>query len=197
MTYNKEDITKRVKKKQRDFITKAIISFLGIAASSAIAFIFSDVTVVFIGVVAVIGFCVYLFKTVKRYRPAIIFSKEITGINIKEHEFVVTNRRTTFSARRSFYRIRPKTFTGGKTRTKPPTSAIVYLKLPDGDVTFIDKLTNAQTDEYEIGDTLYKYPGTRYPIIVGRAVKAQPCPICGTANKASEERCITCGLRTN
>jgi hypothetical protein len=124
----------------------------------------------------------------------VLFSKEITGINIKEHEFAIVNLRPTFSARIIMPRRNTSSFANRSRRTKPPTGAIVYLRVADDDVAYIDGLTNAQTDIYEIGDTLYKYPGTRYPIIIGRKTISQPCPLCGTANKESEPECITCGL---
>ena len=172
-----------------------LISFLITAIAAAIIIIFPEVTVIFVCVLAVVVSVVYTVKTVRRYHPLVLFSKDVRGINIKEHEFVVTNRRMTFSARKVMPRVNTSTFTGGKTRTKPPTSAIVYLRLKDGNVTYIDKLFNAQTDIYEIGDTLYKYPGTRFPIILNREVEAMPCPLCGTANKNTEPHCITCGLK--
>ena len=196
MTYNEADITKRISGRRRDFIVKIMISALIILAAALVIMFFPEVTVIFISVAVIILCAVYIIKTLKRYHPLTLFSGEVRGENIKEHEFVVTNRRPTFSARRVMPRIKTSTFTGGKTRTKPPTSAIVYLRLENGDVTYIDGLFGAQTDIYEIGDTLYKYPGTRFPIIINREVKAQPCPLCGTANKVTEERCITCGLKT-
>lgn len=196
MTYNKDDIAKYVKKRRRDFIFKIVCSLLFVLISSLVIALFPEMTVIFVCVVIIIISVFYAIKTLKRYQPVLLFSEELQGENVKEHEFVVTNRRLSFGGRRSFSRFKPVAYSSQRSRTKPPTSAIVYLKLPCGDVTYLDGLSGAQTDIYEIGDTLYKYPGTRYPIILNREVKAQPCPICGTANKASEEKCITCGLKT-
>ena len=196
MTYNKDDIAKYVKKRRRDFIFKIVCSLLFVLISSLVIALFPEMTVIFVCVVIIIISVFYAIKTLKRYQPVLLFSEELQGENVKEHEFVVTNRRLSFGGRRSFSRFKPVAYSSQRSRTKPPTSAIVYIKLPCGDVTYLDGLSGAQTDIYEIGDTLYKYPGTRYPIILNREVKAQPCPICGTANKASEEKCITCGLKT-
>ncbi len=196
MTYNKDGIAKYVKKRRRDFIFKIVCSLLFVLISSLIIALFPEMTVIFVCVVIIIISVFYAIKTLKRYQPVLLFSEELQGENVKEHEFVVTNRRLSFGGRRSFSRFKPVAYSSQRSRTKPPTSAIVYIKLPCGDVTYLDGLSGAQTDIYEIGDTLYKYPGTRYPIILNREVKAQPCPICGTANKASEEKCITCGLKT-
>ncbi|MBR5140308.1 MAG: hypothetical protein IKV16_04555, partial [Clostridia bacterium] len=156
--------------------------------------IFPYTTPIFIAVIAIVTSLVQLRKAFKRYHPGIIFSKEVVGVNIHEHEFVVTNRRPTFSARIVMPKRDTSSFTGGRTRTKGTTSAIVYLKLDDGNVTFVDKLTNAQTDIYEIGDRLYRFAGTRCPVILNKEVEAMPCPICGTQNKHTEPKCITCGL---
>ena len=132
-----------------------------------------------------------------RFRPKVIFSKELRGVNIKEHEFVTSNRRKSYAYRGVIIGGAPNNFSGTvntSRRTKLPTHAIVYLRLENGDVTYIEGLTSAQTDIYEIGDELFRYPGTKYPIIVGKEVKKQPCPICGTVNKETDTRCITCGL---
>ena len=195
MTYNEAEIKRRINGRRQSFLTKMIAWLLLDSAAVITAAIIRDVTVVFIAVVIVIASAFYMSKTIRRYRPLILFRGEVKGINIKEHEFVVTNKRPTFSARIVMPKRNTSSFTGGKTRTKPPTSAIVYLRLGDGNVTYIEHLTNAQTDIYEIGDTLYKYSGARYPIILGKEVKAMPCPLCGTANKCTEDRCITCGLK--
>ena len=195
MTYNEAEIKRRINGRRQSFLTKMIAWLLLDSAAVITAAIIRDVTVVFIAVVIVIASAFYMSKTIRRYRPLILFRGEVKGINIKEHEFVVTNKRPTFSARIVMPKRNTSSFTGGKTRTKPPTSAIVYLRLDDGNVTYIEHLTNAQTDIYEIGDTLYKYSGARYPIILDKEVKAMPCPLCGTANKCTEPKCITCGLK--
>ena len=195
MIYNEAEIKRRIKGRRRDFLMKTIAWLILDVIAIITATVIKDITVAFFSFVIVIASFFYIKKIVKRYRPLILFRGEVKGINIKEHEFVVTNRRPTFSARIVMPRRSTASFTGGKTRTKPPTSAIVYLRLEDGDVTYVEHLTNAQTDIYDIGDTLYKYSGARYPVILNKDVKAMPCPLCGTANKCTEPRCITCGLK--
>lgn len=196
MKYNEERIIKSVKKRQKAFLTKAISWLMLIILGALTIILFPYTTPIFIAVIVIILSTVKLIKTFKRYRPNIIFSKEVVGENIHEHEFVVSNRRYAFAIRKTTVtpRVNTSSFTGGKTRTKPPTGAIVYLRLDDGNVTYVDKLTNAQTDIYEIGDRLYKFAGTRCPVIINKEVEAMPCPICGTQNKHTEPKCITCGL---
>lgn len=195
MTYSETDIKRRVKGQRRDFLIKILLSALITLIALATIIILPETTVIFVCAAIILFSIIYIFKTLRRYQPKILFSREIKGVNIKEHEFAVTNMRPTFSARLIMPKANTKSFTGGRIRTKSPTSAIVYLRLPDGDVTYIDNLTNAQTDIYEIGDTLYKHAGTRFPIILGRKLDSQPCPLCGTANKSIEDSCITCGLK--
>ena len=194
MIYDEAAIKRRINGRRRDFLLKTVIAMLLILLATLVIIIFPNTTSIFISALVIIFSFVFLFKTMRRYHPKILFKGEITGINIKEHEFVITNMRPTFSARLVMPKANTKSFTGGKTRTKPATGAIVYLRLPDGNVTYIDHLTNAQTDIYEIGDTLHKYSGARFPIILGRKLDSQPCRLCGTANKYIEEKCITCGL---
>ncbi len=195
MTYSEREIKEFVKKRKKSFFLKMIITLVLILTSCAVMIIFPEVTLIFFAVAIITLSVVYLIKTVRRYEPRVLFSKEIMGENIKEHEFVTTDRRLAFGARVIIKpRRRPNTFASDRRRTKPPTSAIVFLRTEAGAVIYLDGLTGAQTDIYEIGDTLYKYAGTRYPVIAGREVDSQPCPICGTANKKIETRCITCGL---
>ena len=195
MRYCEAEIKRRIAGRRRDFLVKIIAWALLDAAALTAAAIFPETTTVFVCTLTVIISAVFITKTVRRYHPKTLFSGEIKGINIKEHEFVKSNLRPTFSARLIMPKAKTSGFAAQRTRTKAPTSAIVYLKLENGDVTYIEHLTNAQTDIYEIGDTLYKYPGTRYPIIIGKESKTLPCPLCGTANKHIEERCLTCGLK--
>lgn len=196
MTYSEKEIKEAVKKRKKSFFLKTLIPLCLILISALAMIIFPDVTLIFFAVALIIASIVYLFKTVRRYEPRVLFSGEVTGENIKEHEFVTTNRRLSFGARVIVEpkRLQTSAFAAKRTRTKPPTSAIVYLRVEGGDVVYLDGLTGAQTDIYEIGDTLYKYAGTRFPVIVGREVESQPCPICGTANRKIETRCTTCGL---
>lgn len=194
MKYNEDLIFRAVRERRRDFLIKAILSLSFMMLGALTIIIFSYTTPIFVAAAVIVIAFVYLFKTVKRYNPKVLFSKGIDGVNVHEHEFVVRNLRPTFSARIVMPKRDTSSFTGRKTRTKGMTSAIVYLKLDDERIVFVDGLTNAQTDIYEIGDRLYRYPGTRYPVILNKELEAMPCPLCGTQNKHTEPRCITCGL---
>ena len=199
MIYNEREIYERTKLRKKNFFLRLTVSLLLTLTDVLILLFFSEKTVVFFCVLFIIALAVFIIKTLLRYDIKVLFSSEIQGINIKEHEFLVTDRRVfrmgSNNPHLSRKRLKTSEFVGGKRRTKPPTSAIVYLRLSDGSVTFIDGLSNAQTDVYEIGDALYKYPGTKYPIILKREVSSQPCPLCGTANKRGETECITCNLK--
>ena len=195
MRYDEKEIAARVSKRKRDFLIRILCPTALILSAVIIAVALPNNTVIFLSVLISILTIAFIARTLSHYHPMVLFSKEILGENVKEHEFVVTNCRPRLSARLTTTRWRPRSVSQRGARTKPPTSAVVYLRLPDGNVTFIDGLSGAHTDVYEIGDTLYKYPGTRYPIIRSREVKAQPCPICGTVNKLGECECITCHLK--
>lgn len=197
MTYNEEQIKRSVKKRQRAFLIKLITPIALILICTAFVAIFPEVTVVFICVSSIILSIVYLIKTIRRYAPLTLFSKEIKGINVHEHEYTLGPKSSAgWGAKRLVPKLNNTSeFMGGTNRIKTTVGATVYLRLPDGSVTFIDHLYNGQTDIYEIGDTLYKYPGTRFPIVLDRELSAMPCPLCGTANKCTEPKCITCGLK--
>ena len=196
MKYNEEQIRRCVKERRHAFLVKATILLALIVACAIIMAVFPEVTVIFVCVLVIILSVVCIIKTLKRNHPLTLFSKEITGINVHEHEYTIGPQS---SAGWGTKRLVPKLnntaeFMGGTNRIKTTVGATVYLRLPDGKVTFIDHLYNGQTDIYEIGDTLYKYPGTRYPVVLEKELEAMPCPLCGTANKHTEPRCITCGL---
>lgn len=194
MKYNEEQIHRYVKEKRRAFLIKSAILLALILISGILIAIFPEVTVIFVCTLVIILSVVYLIKTINRYNPLILFSKEKKGVNVHEHEYVIYTKGPTY--RKMWYvpRLKTSEFTGGTNRIKTTVGATVYLRLPDGNVIFIDRLFNGQTDIYEIGDTLYKYPGTRFPVVLDRELEAMPCPICGTANKCTEPKCITCGL---
>ena len=195
MNYSKDEILKAVSRRKRRFFSTLAISAIVSALAAAAMLIFPETTVIFFSVIAIAFSVYFIIRALIVYKPVVLFSSEICGVNAKEHEFVITNLRPTFSARIIMPRRKTTGFTGGTKRIKPPTGAVVYLMLENGDVAYVDGLTNAQTDIYEIGDTLYKYPGTRYPVILGRKTVSQPCPLCGTANKDGEPCCIGCGLK--
>ena len=48
--------------------------------------------------------------------------------------------------------------------------------------------------EAEGGRLVLQYAGTRFPIVVSRDVKRQPCPLCGEVNDKSLAECRGCGL---
>ena len=194
MKYNEAEIFRHVAKRKKSFLIKSISLLLIILISAITIAIFPEVTVIFISVMLIILAIVYLIKMIINYSPLILFSKEKKGINVHEHEYVIYKGP---SYKKMWYvpRLKTSEFTGGTNRIKTTVGATVYLRLPDGNVIFIDHLYNAQTDIYEIGDTLYKYPGTRFPIVLDKEMSAMPCPLCGTANKNTEPRCITCGLK--
>ena len=195
MKYNEAEIFRYVKERKHAFLLKTISLLALILIAVAVIAIFPDVTVIFVCVLVIIISISLFIKTINRYHPLILFSKGITGINVHEHEYVIYTKGPTY--RKMWYvpRLKTSEFTGGTNRIKTTVGATVYLRLADGNVTFIDRLYNGQTDIYDIGDTLYKYPGTKYPVVLDRELEAMPCPLCGTANKHTEPKCITCGLK--
>ena len=197
MKYNEEEIFRRIAERKKAFLIRAISLLIIILVCAVAIVLFPEVTVIFICTLLIILSIVYLIKAVKEYRPFILFSDEVKGVNVHEHEYTIGPQS---GAGWGTKRLVPKLnntseFMGGTNRIKTTVGATVYLRLPDGNVIFIDHLYNAQTDIYEIGDTLYRYPGTRFPVVLDKEMSAMPCPLCGTANKNTEPRCITCGLK--
>lgn len=193
MTYNRRQIDARVRATRKSFITAlAILTFLFVI-DTVLLLLVREITVTFFCFVGIAAIAVLTVRTMKKYKPSVLYRKEIRGINVKEHEYVTTRRLwSAYGSRFAFSRVGTNKHTNQ--RTKNPTHAIVYLRLEDGNIAVIEGLTNAHTDEYEYGDELLCIEGTRYPIILGRKLKKQPCPICGTVNSSTESRCICCAL---
>ena len=129
----------------------------------------------------------------KKYDAKVLMRGEVRGKNIKEYEYAVNSGKG--GAGRIYRRVNtPMTY--GNRRATAPTriNGTVYLELDDGNVTSISGLYKSHMEIYEDGDILVKYAGTKFPVVVNREVKKQPCPICGEVNDNSRDACRVCGL---
>ena len=133
--------------------------------------------------VVIISAVSYAAKFLSENKPLVLFSKGLRGTNIKEHEYVTAGTRITRYGGIS-YRYIPSRHLGD-----------VYIRLDDGDVVAVCHLPKKHLDIYEIGDELLIFPGTRYPIVVGRDASEIPCPICGYINSMKNDKCESCGLK--
>lgn len=127
---------------------------------------------------------------IKKFDAKTLMSGEIRGKNIKEYEYGIHGTSTDRIYRRGNM---PHTFANKKI-LHPRINGTVYLELEDGNVTSISGLYKSHMEIYEDGDILVKYAGTRFPIVEGRNVKKQPCPLCGEVNDSSRDACRVCGL---
>lgn len=185
MRYDREELQRRVQDKRETFIKTIVIILLFMLAAVALLLIYKDTTVTFVCAVSIILSVVLIAYSVKKNAPLILFSKDIRGINVKEHEYT-----TVGQTRNSRWLGR---YTVGKV-TKSNIHSIVYLRLDDGDVIAIDGHMQAHTDIYEIGDELTRYAGCKYLTITGRDTTKNSCPFCGTVNKNDADTCHGCGL---
>ena len=194
MTYDLTEIKTRVKAKRKSFVISLCAICFSAIAAIIVMLAFPDITVVFIATVLIITLIFILVKIFEKYQPFLLFAKDVRGINVKEHEYVCTQRKGfSISHRYTFTRTGVRRVSNQRTKTS--TKAIVYLQLPDGDIKVIEGLTNAHTDIYDDGDELLRISGTKYPIITSRSVKKHPCPICGTVNRIQDENCFSCNLK--
>ena len=197
--YDEKEIKENVLRKRKYILTE--LSVILVLMLSALVFINLNInnTVTFISVVVEFVLMFIVYKIFEAQTPSIYFSREIKGINIGEDEYI---SRGTPGLGLKWRQVggpsSPQPFapnTGAnRRRTQPNIRGRVYLKLDDGNVVVLSSLFKAHTELYEEGDILLKYAGTKYPIIVGRKVLKQPCPICGDINDISFKSCHTCGL---
>lgn len=198
--YDSKEIEKIVKQKRKKLITEfAIIIALMIVA---LVFLIINInsTVTFVCIVAELVFLFAIYKIFDVQSPAIWFSKEIRGINIKEDEYV-SKKAPGLSL--PYRQIGSRTFGGppiapntraNKRRTPPNIRSRVYLQLEDGNIVTLSTLYKSHTEVFVEGDTLLKYAGTHFPVVISRDMQRQPCPICGEVNDMSSVACHNCGL---
>lgn len=170
------------------FVALFVLIFLHISDTVTVLCIIGE------GVLLLFGYII-----VGRSEPKIIFGKEIIGQNIKEEEYIASLPvGSSLGYRQVGSRGVPQPFApntrANRRRTPPNVRGEIYLRLDDGNIALIRGLGKAHMELYEDGDRLQRLAGTRYPIIVGRSVTKQPCPICGEINDITSEACHTCGL---
>lgn len=193
--YDENEISKRVAKRKRLFILSFIIDFLALVGGIVFLVLDLNSSLFFRGIIIIVFSLLFMWITCEKYSPKILFSRSVTGKNIKEHIYEVYVRRGVA--------LRPKQVGMGyggaplsHTRmAKASLRSAVYLRLENKDIYEIRNMRVEHTELYEDGDTLYKPSGTKYPMIVGRETERQVCPICGTINIAKDEACINCGLK--
>ena len=191
MTYDIEQISISVDRKRKAFLQQAAVMLAVILCALAVIVTnFNNYATV--TCIVIVIYIVFLFtKHCRKYDVKSLFSREIKGKNLKEHEYNTYGKATHIAARRVNM---PHTYANKKA---PPLrlNGTVYLELEDGNIKSISGLYKSHMDIYEYGDVLIKYRGTKFPIVVSREATKQPCPICGEINDSSSERCRICGLR--
>ena len=199
MTYNCNEIEKRVYEKRRKFIlTLSVTLLLMIVSLVLILFKISD-ELTFICIVAEIVLLFVIYRIFDTQQPEIIFSKRIKGVNIKEDEYISRKapgpglKWRQVGGLASPAPIAPNTG-ANRRRVFPNIRSRVYIQLENGSIVTISSLYKSHTALYEEGDVLLKYSGTQFPVVISREISRQPCPICGEINEANENSCKQCGL---
>ena len=197
--YDSKEIEKIVKQKRKILITEFAIIITLMIVALVLLIVNINSTVTFICIIAELALLFVIYKIFDVQSPSIWFSKEIRGVNIKEDEYV--SRRTPgpgLSWRQVGGPASPQPFapnTGANRRRTPSNiRSRVYLQLEDGNIVTISTLYKSHTELFVEGDTLLKYAGTHFPIVVSREMQKQPCPICGEVNDMSADACHNCGL---
>ena len=182
--YDIDDIKLRVENAKRELYVRSLVStFLLVLAILAII-LKPETTVIFVSVLAGIIVAIIYIRYLSRHPLSVVFSKELRGKNVKEDEYVISGstRVTRWGGIMYSY-------------SRARRRGDVYLHLENGDYTMITRLPQPLLDIYDIGDTLVRYAGTRYPVVLDRDAPRMPCPICAEINESGRESCRGCGLK--
>ncbi len=194
MTYDFEMLARRIEKKKNAFLTR-LYTVLALVALSLCVIVYNfDKTATFIGGAVIFVCLLTLCFSWMKHNPSVLFSREIEGINIKEHEYIERQSQGLLkgTSRRPML---PHTYANRKTSVpRHLIRGTVFLRLKNGDVTSWSGLFPKHMDIYEEGDTLYKPAGARFMIVTSREVEEQPCPLCGAINTRENKECHACGL---
>ena len=190
MLYDLSELKARTDKIKRSFLSVFILSIAAILVFVVLFFAISNNTIKLLMGVAALSVSIFLFFYTDKKRPAYLFWREIRGTNVKETEYETHAARTglptaSHRAGRNYNLLR---------KHHANLKASVFLREEDGNVTEIRGLSPAHTELYLDGDTLYKPKSAKFPMIMGRDVEAQPCPLCGKINSSNESACTKCGL---
>lgn len=197
--YDSKEIEKKVKQKRKMLITEFAIIITLMIVALVLLIVNINSTVTFICIIAELALLFAIYKIFDVQSPSIWFSKEIRGVNIKEDEYA--SRKTPGPGLKwrqvggpaSPAPIAPNTG-ANRRRTPPNIRSRVYLQLEDGNIVTLSTLYKSHTELFVEGDTLLKYAGTHFPIVVSREMQKQPCPVCGEVNDMSADACHNCGL---
>ena len=190
MTYDLSELKARTDKTKRNFLFHFILSIIVIITALILFLVINNNTLKLITGALALCASVFLFFYIDKKRPAYLFWREICGTNIKETEYETHAAKTglpvaSYRAGRNYNLLR---------KHSANLKASVFLREEDGNVTEIRGLSPAHTELYLDGDTLCKPKSAKFPMIMGRDVEAQPCPLCGKINSSNESACTNCGL---
>ena len=194
MTYDLEDLARRVYQKRKRFLLR-MSAAVGLILVGACLMLWNfDTTLTFLSGVVIFACLIFICHTVLRLSPATLFARAIEGVNVKEHEYIAQR---TQGVLKGSSRVPHLPYTYANRKSTVPRHLIrgsVYLRLEDGTFTVCSGLFPVHMDIYEEGDLLYKPEGARFLLVRGRELKEQPCPLCGTLNTKEQHAGVGCGL---
>lgn len=175
--YDIGELKRRVGARRLCFILLLCAGLLMIAAAAVIIVNFyEDGGWLLLGVaVGVAGFAL-VGVPYRIYRPAVLKSRTYYATVTRKHVFATADKQ--LKSAKAKYGVMILSDEGGKNHAARG-------------------LTMEQLSAYRDGDRVFHVGGTRFPIIIGREVEAQPCPICGTANRPTDDKCPHCRLDIN
>ena len=193
MKYDIDDLARRVEKKQKDFLARLIVCAM-VAIGAVVAALIVPERKFVVAAGAIIIILIFVVASLfKKYKPSVLYSAEVSGVNIKEHEIMGVREGKPIYRR---FPNTPHNYSNHRSGDFPRSKirGSVYMLLEDGNIFEVANLNVAQLEFYEDGDKMVKPAGARFPQVEGREVDRQVCPICGRINHKGADACGSCGL---
>ncbi|MBQ8372136.1 MAG: hypothetical protein IJX38_04260 [Clostridia bacterium] len=175
LKYDIGEIKRRVGAKRIAFILFLVLGAALIAAATVVTVnLYENGGWLLLGILLYVAGFTVIGLPYKMYKPMVLKSREYYATVTKKHLFNGTFTDST-----------------GKQGSK---YGVLILTEDNGKNHAMRHLTTSQIEIYEEGDRVFHVGGTRFPIIIGRDISAQPCPLCGGENKQGEKKCSQCKL---
>jgi hypothetical protein len=184
------DLKLRIEKRRKSFIFQtSVFTLLFVLSLAALIFYNQDLRV-FIVFGLLFVFCAVRLGFLFKNKTVSVRSRLRRGVIVDKKEKVIIIDSKITGSYGSFSEIRP--FEHDRNEAIEGT---IYIKEENGNVFSIEKLNEAQSEFYAVGDEVVILAGARFPLVTNEPPSRQKwlCPVCGRVSPDGVD-CPDCGL---